>query len=78
MKRTSKPLLLMCSSGRVRFNDVSVSNGAQSYADYENISPPDIDLRHVLYFRKRRTVYSGMHGLFEERKLCKTIFLLML
>ena len=61
----------MCSSGRVRFNDVSVSNWAQSYADYENISPPDVDLRHVMYFRKRRVAYSGMHDLFEEKSLLK-------
>ena len=33
--------------------------------------PLDVDLRHVLYFRKRRAVYSGMHGLFEERSLLK-------
>ena len=57
MKRTSNSLLLMCSSGRVRFNNVSISNGAQFYADYENISPPDVDLRHVLYFRKRSCIF---------------------
>ena len=57
----------MCHSGRVRFNDVFVSNEAQSHADYENILPLNIDLRHVLYFRKRKAAYSGMHDLFEKR-----------
>ena len=51
----------MCHSGMVRFNDVFVSNEVQSHADYENILPPNIDLRHALYFRKRKAAYSGMH-----------------
>lgn len=53
----------------VRFNDVFVSNKAQSHADYENILPPNIDLRHALYFRKRKAAYSGMHDFVWRKKL---------